>query len=147
MIKFTRKSKQKDLLPATTLTLTWEKRIKSRQRVQLDNKDEAGLFLERGETLKDGDFIISEDKKTTVKVIAAIENVSTIYCSDSLHFARTCYHLGNRHVIIEIGSNYIRYLHDHVVDDMVRAMGLKPVTEQAAFEPESGAYNHKHAHE
>jgi urease accessory protein UreE len=59
--------------------------------------------------------------------------------------ARAAFHLGNRHVALQIGDGWLRYLHDHVLDDMVRALGLTVDVEEATFEPEAGAY-HAHAH-
>ena len=66
-------------------------------------------------------------------------------------FARACYHLGNRHVPMQIGDNWIRYLHDHVLDEMLVGLGITTKCEQASFEPESGAYGahsrHSHGHD
>ena len=122
-----------------TLTLPYERRIISRQRVSLDQGGEAGLFLARGRSLQAGDILQAENGEL-VKVQAALETVSTLYCADSLLFARACYHLGNRHVPLEITAGRLRYLHDHVLDEMLAGFGLKIVVEQATFEPESGAY-------
>lgn len=122
-----------------TLTLPWSRRIKSRQRVCLDNGEEAGLFLERGTVLRDGDLLSSGDNYV-IRIIAAEESLSTVSCKDPLKLARICYHLGNRHVDIEISKALVRYQHDHVLDSMVEAFGLKVVLEKAPFEPEAGAY-------
>lgn len=86
-----------------------------------------------------------------IQVKAALETVSTIYCKDMLQLARTCYHLGNRHVSLQITTDFIRYQHDHVLDDMVKGLGLEVHIEQAPFQPEAGAYhtaqhNHSHPH-
>ena len=93
-----------------------------------------------------GDILQSENG-FTVQVQAAAETVSTVNTQDSLLFARVCYHLGNRHVAVQIDPNRIRYLHDHVLDDMVKGLGCEVVVEQASFEPEAGAYeHHQHSH-
>lgn len=129
-----------------TLTLTYDQRTKSRQKVTLDNGREAGLFLTRGLILQQGDMLQAETGEV-VEVLVAKESVSSVYVNDPLTIARTCYHLGNRHVPLQITAGFIRYQHDHVLDDMVRGLGLAVAVEKAAFEPEAGAYGgHSHAH-
>jgi urease accessory protein len=131
-----------------TLTLPLEMRIRSRLRVTLDVGTDAGLILERGQMLRDGDLIGSLDG-VIVEIKAADEPVSSVYCKDPLLLARTCYHLGNRHVPLQIAPGMVRYRHDHVLDDMVRGLGGEPQLEQAPFEPEPGAYGgkgHGHTH-
>lgn len=143
--------KSKDGTPFASLTLPFEKRQICRQRVNLDNGDEASLMIDRGIILRGGDILKTEEGKL-IKVCAANETVSTVCSDDPLLLARACYHLGNRHVSLEIRKGKIRYLHDHVLDDMVRELGLDVVSEAAPFEPEPGAYNqgqqnnHKHSH-
>jgi len=122
-----------------TLSLPIDIRIKSRARVTLDNGQEAGLFLERGSLLRDGD-LISAVNGPIVKVIAAKETVSTIYCDSQLQLARAAYHLGNRHIPLQIEQDWLRYQQDNVLDDMLKQMGLEVFVEQAPFEPEAGAY-------
>lgn len=134
--------------PAVTLTLPRDKRIRSRQRVRLDDGREAGLFLARGEVLRDGDLLGDADG-LVVLIRAADEPVSEVRCSDSLLLARACYHLGNRHVALQIESGRLRYQQDHVLDEMLRGLGLQPVCVEAPFEPEPGAYGgrtHAHSH-
>ena len=135
----------------TTLTLDFDQRVKSRQRVALDNGRIAGLFLPRGTVLQHGQKIQAETGQL-VQIVAAVETVSSVYVSDALMIARSCYHLGNRHVPLQITRDFIRYQHDHVLDDMLRGMGLEVTVEKAAFEPEAGAYGehkpaaHEHPH-
>jgi urease accessory protein len=125
--------------PDTTLTLTLDERIRSRRRVVLDNGQDAGIFLERGTTLKEGDQLLSESGYR-VQVRAADEPLSVVQCDDPQQLARLCYHLGNRHVSLQIRPGNISYLHDHVLDEMVRGLGLEPRSAKAPFEPEPGAY-------
>lgn len=130
------------------LTLTFDQRSKSRLKVVLDNGREAGLFLQRGTILQQGDLLLA-DSGEVVQVQAASESVSSVYFEDPLLMARCCYHLGNRHVALQITAEFIRYQHDHVLDDMVRGLGLNVTLENAAFEPEAGAYggqSHSHEH-
>jgi urease accessory protein len=129
----------------TTLTLPWEQRIRSRLRVVLDNGDEAGLFLERGTMLEDGDLLAGEDG-TVIRVKAANETLSSVTSDIPLDLSRACYHLGNRHTPLEIAEGRIRYLHDPVLDEMVRGLGLTVHVDRAPFQPESGAYGGHHHH-
>jgi len=130
--------------PNTTLTLPLEQRIRSRLRVTLDDGTEAGLFLERGTTLRDGD-LLSGDDGILVLVRAAAETCSSIVCDDPLTLARAAYHLGNRHVPLQIEAGRLRYQHDHVLDDMIRGLGIGVIVETVPFEPEPGAYGgHTH---
>src|SRR5690349_8647618 len=126
------------------LVLPFELRQKSRLRAQLTSGQEVGLFLERGLVLRGGDLLRAEDG-TVIEVVAALETVSTVHESDATRLARAGYHLGNRHVPVQIGPGWLRYGHDHVLDDMVRGLGLTVVVEKAPFEPEAGAYGHPHA--
>ena len=132
------------------LVLPFGDRAKSRARVTLDNGEEAGLFLERGSILRHGDLLQADDGRV-VEVQAATETVSTVRTDDGLQLARACYHLGNRHVALQIGPGWLRYSHDHVLDDMLRGFGLVVNVEQAPFEPEGGAYvatsSHAHTHQ
>lgn len=132
--------------PTTTLTLPLEKRVRSRLRVTLDDGNEAGVFLERGEVLRDGDLIASADG-LVVQICAAAEGLSEVCCDEPLLFARACYHLGNRHVPLQILNDVLRYQHDHVLDDMLKGLGLTPIFVEAPFEPEPGAYGGGHRHD
>jgi urease accessory protein len=122
-----------------TVCLHWEQRVKSRLRVRLDSGEEAGIFMPRGTVLRGGDMLSSEEGRA-VLVLAAPEMVSTVRTGDPLLLARICYHLGNRHVALEIGKDYARYLHDHVLDKMVQGLGGEVELEESPFEPEYGAY-------
>lgn len=129
------------------LVLPFELRQRSRLRARLSSGVEAGLILERGTVLRGGDLLRADDG-SVIAVVAALETVSTVRDSDPMRLARAAYHLGNRHVPVQIGDGWLRYGHDHVLDDMVRGMGLAVVVEQAPFEPEAGAYGHggHHSH-
>lgn len=130
-----------------TLTLPFDARQRSRQRVRLDDGSERALLLPRGTVLRDGDRL-QDEAGQVIRVRAADETVSTARSQDPRLLARICYHLGNRHVPLQIGADWLRYRHDHVLDGMVAALGLPVACEQAPFEPESGAYfgsGHAHA--
>jgi len=128
-----------------TLSLPFELRRRSRLRCTLEGGEDAGLFLPRGTILRDGD-LLKADNGWIVRVRAAAETVSCARCSEPLLLARAAYHLGNRHVAVQIAEGGLRYLHDHVLDEMVRSVGLTVTVESLPFEPESGAYGgHGHA--
>jgi len=134
-----------------TLTLGFDQRQRSRLRANLDSGAEVGIVLPRGSHLHEGDCL-SEEGGLVVRVHAAVEETSVVRSTDARLFARACYHLGNRHVPLQIGEGELRYLHDHVLDAMVEGLGLTVTTEASAFEPEPGAYaagehgHHDHAH-
>jgi urease accessory protein len=101
--------------------------------------------LERGTGLQHGDRLLADDG-TVVLVQAALEELSVVTARGSLELSRAAYHLGNRHIAVQISALRLSYLHDHVLDDMVRELGFEVGFEAAHFEPESGAYGHGHAH-
>lgn len=117
-----------------------DSRIKSRSKIVLNSGQEAGVILPRGLLIRGGDYLSTEDESIIIEVLAANENVSTAYCNDKLLLARACYHLGNRHVPLQIATDFVRYQHDHVLDEMLTQLGIKVLVEQAPFEPEAGAY-------
>ncbi len=126
------------------VTLALEHRIKSRLKTQLDSGEEVGIFMQRGNILEDGDYIATNDG-FVVKVVAAAELLSSIYSDDSLLLARACYHLGNRHVELQITKKSVHYRHDHVLDEMINSVGLKVISELMPFHPEKGAYSSHHS--
>lgn len=123
---------------ATTLTLPFDVRQKSRFRAVLDDGREASVVLPRGTVLRDGDVIAAGNVR--VRVQAAPEAVSVADQGDALTLMRAAYHLGNRHVQLQIGPTALIYQHDHVLDAMVRELGLRVRSAQLKFDPEPGAY-------
>lgn len=123
------------------LVLPFELRQRSRLLTKLDTGEEVGLFLERGTLLRGGDCLLASDGRV-IEVVAAHESVSVVTANDPWQLARAAYHLGNRHISVQVGSGWLRYLHDHVLDDMVRGLGFVVNTEAQPFEPEAGAYSH-----
>lgn len=128
------------------LVLPFEHRQKARQRARLESGREIGIALPRGTVLRGGDRLCTGSGEAVV-VVAAPEPVSTVYCDVPRQLARVAYHLGNRHVALEVGDGWVRYGHDHVLDDMVRHLGAEPVQDTQPFEPEAGAYAGAHRHE
>jgi urease accessory protein len=136
--------------PATeVLRLPLDQRRKSRLRTRMDSGEEVGILLPHGSILRHGDVLLGEDG-SILRIEAAIERVSVVTAPDGLALARAAYHLGNRHVPVEIGDRVLRYQHDHVLDDMVRALGLEVTGGESALEPERGPYAHdprSHTHD
>lgn len=127
------------------LVLPFELRQRSRLRTALVSGEELGLFLERGEVLRDADFLLAEDGRA-IRVIAKPERVLDIVCADAEALARVAYHLGNRHVPVQVGAGWLRIAADHVLRQMVEGLGATIVAREAPFEPEAGAYAGTHSH-
>lgn len=125
------------------ILLTAEERQKTRQKFIIDGR-EIKLNFKRGTILVDGDLLTDENGTFVVKVRAKSEPVMTIVSDNSLDLIRASYHLGNRHVSLEIGDNYLRFSPDHVLASMVINLGLQVIEEIASFCPEIGAYHHSH---
>lgn len=138
-----------DAIATEWLALPFESRCKSRLRVTLESGEEAGLFLPRGTVLRGGDRLLAKDGRV-VEIVAAGEAIMEARSDDPLALARAAYHLGNRHVAVELGTTCVRFLSDHVLGAMVRGLGLPVFELRAPFEPEAGAYgahgSHAHPH-
>ncbi len=134
---------------ASSIELDWDLRQKSR----FDATDSAGrhlgIFLARGSVLRGGDVLVAEDG-SLVRVIAAPQAVLRVTaCAEhgsALDLPRAAYHLGNRHVALEVRADHLQLEPDPVLADMLRAMHLIVREVQAPFEPEGGAYASAHAH-
>lgn len=129
--------------PRLKLILPFHLRQKNRLRITLPNGEEVAVLLPKGGLLRHGDLLVGE-QGIIAEVCAADEEVSTVHVRSIKDFGRVCYHLGNRHVALQIGDMWLRYLRDYVLDNMVHGLGLEVVNETKAFEPESGAYSHAH---
>ena len=142
---------QRTTAPATdSVALAYDERKRSRLKVKLASGAEAGIFLERGDHLHGGDRLAAEDGTAVVEILAAPEKLIEAVADNPLLFARAAYHLGNRHVPVQIlptenGGN-LRFQADHVLAEMVRGLGCKVGETEAPFQPESGAYGGGHQH-
>ena len=135
---------------ASEVELDWDVRQKSRFAA-VDSKGRTlNVFLPRGTVLRGGDVLVAEDG-SLIRVKAAPQPVLVVtHCPDHgtpFDLLRAAYHLGNRHVPLQIGADYVAYAHDHVLDDMVRGLGLTVTARMEPFEPEAGAFAHEHDHE
>jgi urease accessory protein len=126
------------------LALTAEERRRSHQRLELLDGTIIHLQLPRGTILYSGDLLQGGDPDTTVKIIAKAEEVVTVRSNHYLELIKAAYHLGNRHIPLEITIDYLRFSADPVLADLVKKMGLQVLTEMQPFEPEFGAYKHHH---
>ena len=125
------------------LKLPFEQRQKSRLKTQLVSGEEVALVLPRGEILRGGDLVTASDGRV-IEVVAEPERLLHIE-SDSL--TKVAYHLGNRHVAVQVGEGFLRIAADHVLEEMVKKLGAKVREVEAPFEPEAGAYaggHHQH---
>ena len=124
------------------VTLGFEDRRRSRLRIRIDDGREAALMLPRGTILRDGDTLRDPESEQVVTVRAANQTLSLVRAGDAVTLARAAYHLGNRHVPIQVGAGWLAYEHDHVLDEMVAELGLRVEACIAPFEPEAGGYRH-----
>jgi urease accessory protein len=128
-----------------TLTLPFEVRQKTRFRTTLDSGRELVVRLPRGSRVHDG-TLLKTSEGLVIRVRAAAETLSVVETEDPLLLARAAYHLGNRHVPLQVELGRLSYLHDHVLDDMLHQLGLHALVRRGAFEPESGAYGGHSGH-
>ena len=148
---------------AAGVELDWDTRQKSRFDATDSQGRHLGVFLARGSVVRGGDVLVAEDG-SLVRVTAAAQPVLVVRaCAEHgspFDLMRAVYHLGNRHVALELRPDHLKLEPDHVLAGMLRAMHLIVSEEQAAFEPEGGAYSaeaqvqahhhdhgHDHAHE
>jgi urease accessory protein len=142
---------------AATVELDWDVRQKSRFDATDSQGRTLGVFLPRGTVVRGGDMLVGEDG-SLIHVHAAPQSVLKItHCSNHgtpYDLIRAAYHLGNRHVPIELKPDHLKIEPDHVLADMLRAMHLIVNTVDEAFEPENGAYatgghhvGHSHGHD
>lgn len=115
-------------------------REKGRFKAYTNSGDEMRVFLERGHTLAIGEILRSECGQNVI-VVGALESVITAVTDDPVLFSQACYHLGNRHVKVQIGGGWLRFSPDHVLEDMLIKLGMQLEAEQAVFVPERGAYS------
>jgi len=137
--------------------LDWDVRQKSRFDATDSAGRQMGIFLPRGTVVRGGDVLVAQDG-SLIQVRAAPQNVLKItHCAEhgtAFDLIRAAYHLGNRHVPIELKPDHLKIEPDHVLADMLRAMHLTVTQVAEPFEPENGAYatgghfgGHRHSHD
>ena len=134
--------------PDLSLALTAEERAKSRHRFDHPNGTPLFFQLSRGTVLRQGDLLQTEDGTATLEIQAKPEPVITARIGDELELLQAAYHLGNRHVALEVGQDesgrYLRLQPDSVLEEMLHHRGLSLAAETLPFQPEAGAYGHQH---
>jgi urease accessory protein len=141
---------------AASVELDWDSRQKSRFQIVDSQQRSVGVFLARGQVVRGGDVLVVDDG-SLIRVVAAAQPVLVVQVGadgHALDLLRAAYHLGNRHVALEVRADHLKLEADPVLADMLRQMQLDVTEANAAFEPESGAYSaaaagsasHGHAH-
>lgn len=135
---------------AATVELDWDTRQKSRFEAHDSLGRQLGIFLSRGTVVRGSDVLVAQDG-SLIRVLAAPQAVLRITAcpqhGSGLDLARAAYHLGNRHIPIELKLDHLKIEPDHVLASMLRNMDLIVEQVSEAFEPESGAYSQQaHSH-
>lgn len=137
-----RQSPNSAIAVSFTLALTAEERTRSRYRIETENEI-VFLRLPRGTVLYDGDLLQAEDASIVVRVIAKPEPILVVTATP-LVLLKAAYHLGNRHVPVEVTQDYLRLLPDPVLRAMLEQIGTQVQEALLPFQPEIGAYGHHH---
>ncbi|HEY9651800.1 MAG TPA: urease accessory protein UreE [Coleofasciculaceae cyanobacterium] len=127
-----------------TLSLTAEERTRTRHRFEAPDGQELYLRLPRGTVLHDGDLVRSHDNNVVIRIAAKPEPVLTVTAQRPIDLLRASYHLGNRHVPLEVAPEYLRLSPDPVLQTMLEQLGVDVKEEISLFQPERGAYGHNH---
>lgn len=138
---------------AATVALDWDTRQKSRFDATDSSGRAIGVVLPRGTVLRGGDVLVVDDG-SLVRVQAMAQPVLRVTVAaggDPRTLARAAYHLGNRHVPLEVRGDHLQLEPDHVLAELLRRMRFAVEEIEAPFEPEGGAYDvaanaHAHAH-
>lgn len=128
-----------------TLALTAEERTRSRHHFETEQGQGLYLNLPRGTVLSHGDLLRSDDGQVLVRIVAKPEPVMTVIASTPLALLKAAYHLGNRHVSLEVTETYLRLSPDPVLKAMLEQLGVQVTEAVLPFQPEAGAYGHHHA--
>jgi len=135
---------ERDATADDRLVLSYDARRKSRQRVILASGEEMGYVFQAGTVLRDGDRLLTGNG-LVIAVEAAPEQLLEVRAGDTCPLIRAAYHLGNRHVPVQLGEQYLRFQPDHVLGEMLLGLGCEVSEVEAPFDPEGGAYG-AHAH-
>ena len=127
------------------ISLPFDVRKKCRFKTVSADGEEVGMFLDRGTVIADDDRFLSEDGRI-VRVLAEEEPLLEISLGSSQSLAQLAYHLGNRHVSIEINNDCLRIAYDEVLRGMLEGLGAVTQPIYAPFHPEKGAYGGGHSH-
>jgi len=131
--------------PVGVVTLAYDERYRRRGLLRTDAGEEILLDLAEAVELRDGAALVLEDGRQ-VLIRAAPERLTEVRGADPRHLLRLCWHLGNRHLPVQVEADRLLIRHDHVLEEMLIRLGatLQSVTEP--FQPEGGAYGHGRTH-
>ena len=135
----------RDAVVTDVLELPFDLRERSRLRATLLSGQEIGIDLPVGTILHHGSKLQLADGKV-VAIEACDEELLEVRAASAAELARIAYHIGNRHVPIQVGDGWLRILPDHVLKAMVEGLGGDAEPVSGRFQPESGAYGHSHVH-
>jgi urease accessory protein len=130
---------------ADGVTLVYDDRHRRRMTIRTDSGETILLDLPEARHLREGDRLLLEDGRR-LRVRAAAEPVVEVLAPDAQTLARLAWHLGNRHTPAQILPDRLRIRPDHVLEDLLVRLGARLEREDAAFDPEHGAYEHGHDH-
>lgn len=146
MLTFTQRLSADVNIPVSfSLALTAEERTRTRHRFEVPEGQVIYLRLPRGTVLHNGDLLKSEGGDVVVRIVAKPEPVITVTSQTPVDLLRASYHLGNRHVPLEVAPHYLRLSPDPVLQAMLEQLGVAVKEEVLPFQPERGAYGHHHA--
>jgi urease accessory protein len=137
--------------PADTVVLEFDDR--HRRRLAMTGTRGLEFLLDLPETvaLRGGDALLLEDGRL-IEVVAAPEPLIELRGVDPRQMVRLAWHLGNRHLPVQIAGKHLRIRRDHVIEEMVKGLGASVIEIEAPFDPEGGAYvsaghHHQHSHD
>jgi len=125
------------------LTLSSDERRILRGKRLTDCNQEIILQLPRKGNLNDGDILITNESNFYVEIIAKTEDLIEISSNSKIELIKTAYHLGNRHVEVEIEENILLTKRDYVIENMLKNFNVDIVNAQKKFFPEKGAHSHE----
>jgi urease accessory protein len=140
----TKLDRHNDLVPTDRLSLTAEERQRSRCPFTTIGNVDVYIQLERGTFLRQGDRLQSEDGSLIVEIVAQPERVMAVTSDRSIDLLQAAYHLGNRHVPLEVTESHLYLLPDSVLQDLLQHRGLMVTEVERPFQPQAGAYEHHH---
>lgn len=135
----------REIQAVESVELTFDQRERSRLRATLASGEEIGIQLKVGTMLSHRDKLALHDGRI-VEVIAADELLHEVRAASLKQLARIAYHVGNRHVPLQVENDHLLMLPDHVLRAMVEGLGGTVTEVRRGFQPESGAYGHSHVH-
>jgi urease accessory protein len=131
-------------------SITLDAHERHRRRIVLSGERGTKFLLDlpQATALHDGDGLVLDDG-AMVRIVGRPEPLVEIAAADAHELARLAWHIGNRHIDVEIIGERLRIRRDHVIEEMLRGLGARLLPVDAPFNPEHGAYDyhgHEHSH-